>query len=183
MALSKSSFDRIIRRTLGGGEVTSRSYALVDTARDSRLYPLLLRATGSTRCLLGSELPEKLVRVAPFVVQLGTSDDPVRRTWREHGEGRAWGTLVVSEASIGTLVEHLKTLFRVHLHDGSRALFRFYDPRVLRVFLPTCSPEQLREFFGPMRSVTCEQEDGTWTTYAVQDGALVTRTATADERP
>jgi hypothetical protein len=29
-----------------------------------------------------------------------------------------------------------------------RMYFRFYDPRVLHVFLPTCTPAQKREFLG-----------------------------------
>ena len=29
-------------------------------------------------------------------------------------------------------------------------LFRFYDPRVLRDFLPQCSPEEVTNFFGPV---------------------------------
>ena len=40
-------------------------------------------------------------------------------------------------------------------------LFRYYDPRVLRKFLPTCTPEQIAAFFGPADSVLIENEDGT----------------------
>jgi hypothetical protein len=32
----------------------------------------------------------------------------------------------------------------------NRMYFRFYDPRVLQAFLPTCTAEQLNGFFGPI---------------------------------
>jgi hypothetical protein len=39
-------------------------------------------------------------------------------------------------------------------------MFRYYDPRVLRVYLPTCQPNELRTVFGPIRSYLVEGEDG-----------------------
>jgi hypothetical protein len=32
-------------------------------------------------------------------------------------------------------------------------LFRYYDPRVLRVYLPSCRPSELETVFGPVVSV------------------------------
>ena len=29
-------------------------------------------------------------------------------------------------------------------------MFRYYDPRVLRVYLPTCTPDELEMLFGPI---------------------------------
>jgi hypothetical protein len=40
------------------------------------------------------------------------------------------------------------------------AVFRFYDPRVLSVFLPTCLPEQITEMFGPVTHFFVEVCDG-----------------------
>ena len=40
--------------------------------------------------------------------------------------------------------------------EGQRQLyFRFYDPRVLPVFLPTCDAEQRRQVFGPVEKLYC----------------------------
>ena len=39
---------------------------------------------------------------------------------------------------------------------GEEVYFRFYDPRVLRVFLPTCSVRQKAELFGEIRSFLLE---------------------------
>ena len=44
--------------------------------------------------------------------------------------------------------------------DGREMYFRFYDPRVLGAFLPTCSAEQIRQMFGPVSSYLVEAERG-----------------------
>jgi hypothetical protein len=36
--------------------------------------------------------------------------------------------------------------------------FRFYDPRVLRSFLPTCTEPECAEFFGPIGRFVMEAE-------------------------
>ena len=51
-------------------------------------------------------------------------------------------------------------IFNVADEDGQTFFFRFYDPRVLRAFLPTCSPSQLTDFFGPVRAMIVESEGG-----------------------
>lgn len=38
-------------------------------------------------------------------------------------------------------------------------LFRYYDPRVLRVFLPTCNKEELTNFFGPIQAFVLEDTE------------------------
>jgi hypothetical protein len=44
----------------------------------------------------------------------------------------------------------------VKLPDGKQVYFRFYDPRVLRVYLPTCTVEEMRTFFGPIKCFLTE---------------------------
>ena len=34
--------------------------------------------------------------------------------------------------------------------DRKKYYFRFYDPRVLQAFLPACTPQEARAFFGPI---------------------------------
>ena len=38
------------------------------------------------------------------------------------------------------LRHHLKGFLRVRGESGQKMMFRYYDPRVLRVYLPTCNP-------------------------------------------
>ena len=38
-------------------------------------------------------------------------------------------------------------------------LFRFYDPRVMRMYLPTCTAEELAIVFGPVGAYLLEGQD------------------------
>jgi hypothetical protein len=58
--------------------------------------------------------------------------------------------IVTSTASDGDLFAYFRGLVTVETEDGESLFFRFHDPRVLSVFLPTCSSEQLTEVFGPV---------------------------------
>jgi hypothetical protein len=49
----------------------------------------------------------------------------------------------------------------VDIEGGKRVLFRFYDPRVMRVFIPTCDAEQRKEFFGKIESIYVESDKET----------------------
>jgi len=56
--------------------------------------------------------------------------------------------------------KHLRRFLTVELEGSSKpVLFRFYDPRVLRVFLPTCTPKEVLEFFGPIKRYVLEGEE------------------------
>jgi hypothetical protein len=47
----------------------------------------------------------------------------------------------------------------VKTEDGEELYFRFYDPRILRIFLPECTAEEAVEFFGPIQAFWVEAED------------------------
>jgi hypothetical protein len=47
-------------------------------------------------------------------------------------------------------------MVRVRLPNGETSIFRYYDPRVYNIFLPTCNQEQLREVFGPVTKYYAE---------------------------
>jgi hypothetical protein len=73
-----------------------------------------------------------------------------------------------------TLRRHLKSLLIVKDQRGRRLLFRYYDPRALRVYLPTCWPAELEAVFGPVKAYLVEGvESGTVIQYRVDDKGLV----------
>jgi hypothetical protein len=75
------------------------------------------------------------------------------------GWGESWGIFVrMNDPS--NLRYHLRTFLRVRDEPGRTLLFRYYDPRVLRVYLPTCRPDELKAVFGPIDSYLTEGEDG-----------------------
>jgi hypothetical protein len=44
--------------------------------------------------------------------------------------------------------------------DGRILYFRYYDPRVMRVYLPSCNATEMKTVFGPALSYVMEDEDG-----------------------
>ncbi|MGY2198394.1 DUF4123 domain-containing protein [Pseudomonas gingeri] len=137
-------------------------YWLLDGARD----PGISRAVryGSLRfwCLYSGQLTPRLRAAAPYLVQL-TRGSPATLELLERGWGNAWGIFIVAPASLAMsrVRLHFKKFLRVRTEDGRRLLFRFYDPRVLSIFLPTCTDAEFTQFLGPMTSLFVESEQGT----------------------
>ena len=75
------------------------------------------------------------------------------------GWGKSWGIFVRIEDS-SNLRYHLRTFLRVRDESGRNLLFRYYDPRVLRSYLPTCRADELKTVFGPIDTYIAESEDG-----------------------
>jgi hypothetical protein len=57
------------------------------------------------------------------------------------------------------LRRHFRGFLRVRDESGRRLIFRYYDPRVLRPYLPTCWPKELETVFGPLGCYLMEGED------------------------
>jgi hypothetical protein len=101
---------------------------------------------------------EALAIVAPYLFTY--KEETEFAAWlAEKGWGDAWGVFFYSEAPMAELHKHFRKFLLVKTEDGEELYFRFYDPRVLRIFLPTCDEAQLREFFGPVRYFMMEDED------------------------
>ncbi len=103
------------------------------------------------------ELAPALARVAPYIVPAAFVS--ASRTLLEQGWGDSWGVFLRSTASMEALHRHFRRLLRVQDERGVRMLFRFYDPRVLRAYLPTCVPGELNQVFGPVEYFVTEAED------------------------
>ncbi len=135
-----------------------RTYALLDGARTPNVQAWINASRLESRCLYIGELAPALARVAPYIVRLPRSA-PASRTLLEQGWGDAWGVFLRSTASMDALHRHFRRLLRVQDERGVRMLFRFYDPRVLRMYLPTCVPGELNQVFGPVEYFVTEAED------------------------
>lgn len=65
---------------------------------------------------------------------------------------------MLSIAPAQELRDHLRKIFIVNDEEGNEYSFRYYDPRVLRTYLPTCTGEEAKEFFGPIQRILVEAE-------------------------
>ena len=140
----------------GKGEVLL--FGIVDAARDPRLYELAIKSAEQA-CLFAGELADPLARAAPYLCVLG-QDDPLFHAWRDEGWGRAWGITFRSGASLTELRRHFRKNLQAILPDKTVALFRFFDPRVWRTYLPSCSPEDLQTWFELVQEYLVETPDG-----------------------
>jgi hypothetical protein len=90
------------------------------------------------------------------------------------------------DAHANTLKRHLRGFLMVRDPAGKRLVFRYYDPRVLRVYLPTCVDEELQSFFGPIGCFWTEgKAEQNMLEFRLHRGNLVQRTlslAQASER-
>jgi hypothetical protein len=100
-----------------------------------------------------------LAAVAPYLVELG-KNDPLSQWLFNQGWGKSWYIFAESAASFVQLRNHVRSFYRVTNDMGKQLFFRYFDPRVLRVFFPTCDPQQLSNIFGPVRRYVLESETG-----------------------
>jgi RimJ/RimL family protein N-acetyltransferase len=158
-------------------------YLLADGARDPELAALIRFGKLEYCCLFNGRLTPRLQAAAPYLVHLSAGSPLTRellaRTW-----GNSGGILTVVRADV-TLEQqrrHFKKFLRVQDEDGRILQFRFYDPRVLRIYLPTCTAEELQRFFGPVSRIVMEPAEGVAPLdYTVAHGALASpRVAVAD---
>jgi len=129
----------------GGREV----WMIVDGARDRRIFGMLLDSYLTYSCLYHGDIAPELELVAPYLVQL-EYDDRYSQQLIERAWGNSWGVFLKCGASVGSIRRHLRKLLSVRGPKGEILLFRYYDPRVLRAYLPTCRPEELETVFGPI---------------------------------
>ncbi len=136
-------------------------YCLLDGARDPAIVKWLERSGLERECLYTGVLTPRLNAAAPWLVRLPLGD-PASLELLGLGWGKAWGILMAVPASLSMagLRRHCKKFLRVRTEDKRVLNFRFYDPRVLSVFLPTCDAAQHKALLGPMRRVLVEVEEG-----------------------
>ncbi|HXX23701.1 MAG TPA: DUF4123 domain-containing protein [Terriglobia bacterium] len=160
-----------------------RVWAVLDGARDKRVYSAVVGCYTDNCCLYSGDLPSELKLAAPYLVSLDPEDRTTRYILR-HAWGNSWGIFLRSTASMETLRRHMKGLLMVKDYKGRRLFFRFYDPRVLRVYLPTCWPAELEQVFGPVKAYLLEgAEEGTVVQYRVDERGLVEKVARLEAPP
>jgi len=135
----------------------SINYYLLDSAcifdaldRAMKLQPDFLN-------LFNEKSEQQLNSVAPYLFSY--QNNSLFAKWVfENGWGNSWGVLFNAVLPKSNLQKHFRKLLLITTEKGEELYFRFYDPRVLKIFLPTCDQNQILEFFGPIESFICEGE-------------------------
>jgi hypothetical protein len=134
------------------------NYLLFDAAKAEASLTQAQQLNPVSRSLYKGIAEEDLAGIAPYLFSM--QDGSEFEKWLlANGYGKSWGLFVSANISFEDCYKHFRKFLLVKTEGGKQLYFRFYDPRVLRIFLPTCDKEQLREFFGPIKMFIMEDED------------------------
>ena len=149
-----------------------RLYAVVDGAQAFDLAFAARLMGHDLYTVFSGSLGRTVAQVGPCLVVLHEPSAFLAK-WVD-SMGRHAGVLLEGPPDLELLHAHLRSIFVATDESGQEYFFRFYNPRVFRVFLPTCREDELREFFGPVSRWIVETEDGSGlATYALTDAGLV----------
>lgn len=153
----------------------TRLYCILDGVLVPDLPNRLYSGQIPSYCLFTGDLPPDMVYAAPYLAYL--SPDSKFADWvLSEGIGKHWGIFIHSRRSIIEMRRHFTALTQVYDERGNPIRFRYYDPRVLRKFLPTCNGGELKLLFGETDALFAESDDGAAVIrYRIADGKLETR--------
>ncbi len=140
-----------LRRVLWPKGHTPNVWAIVDAAQDQQVYWTLTNSFLPHSCLFAGTLPQALEMAAPYLVQLDPEDKFT--TYLAENLNRNLCIFLYSDVSLRELRHHLRKFLTVKDPSGKKMMFRYYDPRIMRVYLPTCSHTELQTVFGPIRTI------------------------------
>jgi|SRR5215218_4073176 len=137
---------------------TAHLFAALDGVMVPDLPNRLFDGNVPNECLWTGDLTPDLVYTAPYLVAL--SPDSKFTDWVfAEALGKHWGIFIRSRHSMLETRNHFRKLISVYDERGNPMRFRFYDPRVLRKFLPTCNPGELKTLFGKASAIFTEADD------------------------
>lgn len=147
-------------------------WAILDAASIPGLLGLFQQSQTPQLCLYTGSLNADLASAAPYIARIDQPSPLADRLFLELWD-RHPGIYFFADADLHALRRHFRQFTIVYAPGAKPVYFRFYDPRVLRTYLPTCSTPQLRRFFGPVRRFLCEdQKPATSTILSFTSNAL-----------
>jgi hypothetical protein len=185
--MPKSKSQSIIEaiKSLVGTDERNKVYAILDAARKKEFYhifdpdkhrdnayifeqihrekwyPELPWFKEYRRCIypLKGEIPEILLKATPYLARIDLNSSFCRWLFSECW-GDNCGIFFISQASEKKLFHHFKKALLARSESGESLYFRYYDPRVFKNYLPSCTPDQLKIFFKLAEMFIVEHEGG-----------------------
>lgn len=150
-------------------------YALLDGASIEGLRMHLYDKRPPHYCLFRGELEPDMAENSPYLVGL-VRGTPFTDWLLGEPIGNHYGVFAQSRQSIVEMRRHFRELITVYSEDGNPMIFRYYDPRVMHQFLPTCNGGELKSFFGSVDRFLAETESGdAFSVFSLKDGVLKQR--------
>ena len=134
------------------------NYFLFDAAKADENLSIAQELNPDHKCLYLVKPYDELLTVGPYLFSI-KEKTAFWELYLSEGWSQSWGFLLFSNSPFEHVFTHFRKFLMIKTEDDQQLYFRFYDPRVLRIFLPTCDEKQLKEFFGPIEQFICEDED------------------------
>ncbi|MGL1935396.1 MAG: DUF4123 domain-containing protein [Fibrobacterales bacterium] len=150
-------------------------YAVLDGAHSPEILSHLGECFTRNDCLYEGVLTDDLKEVAPYLVRL-RKEEPYTDWLLENMLSKNWGVFLKSDMPFKELRKHLRRFLRVKSESNKTMLFRWYDPRVLRKYLPTCNEDELTTFFGSIHCFIVKgEEPHLYQTFSISNSLLEQR--------
>lgn len=156
-------------------------FAILDAARDDRILDLLRNSGEEYQSLYEGKQGEDLVSFAPYLVRIPGESVLLQHLVKE-GWGKSWGIYLTCDKPFQDVRKHFRHFLLIRTEDGKELYFRFYDPRVLRVYLPTCTPEDTTLFWGPVQVYLVESQHSDKLLHLVDNGRDIEQTVLVIKR-
>lgn len=138
----------------------NRAYLVLDSSQIPDLYPRLHQLSPlvlphalylTTRYAAVASCGPVLVRVEP--------GSELARTFNAEWQTQA-GIWLETEVAETVLMAHMRSLIHVRLEGDVTGFFRFYDPRVARMWLRDLPTGERDQLMGPVRVIRLPEADG-----------------------
>lgn len=126
-------------------------YAVVDGVQAKAVGGGEIERDAGSVALFDDTVDSTLAAAGPWLVKIDRSSADNLRKVTALSESPAGVVWLISELPIETLATELTARLDVNLSDGSIALLRFYDTKVLSDLGKTLTEGQHSEFFAPAR--------------------------------
>lgn len=161
----------------------ARDGGRVHAVLDGRVVPglpaLLEKAdVAGWDCLERGALSAEAARLAPYIAEL-RADSPFSDWVLAEAPATypGWGVVMASTRPLLAMREHCRNLDDVITPEGERRPWRWYDPELLALLLPSFSPSQLDELFAAGQQIVMVAPSA-WTWHGLEQGVLA-----SSERP
>lgn len=133
-------------------------YGIVDSARNDEVFRYLVTGDVRYKSLFEDTMDVQSYGVSGFFVEC-KKESPLFQWLTTDAWGDNTCIFFTSKASFDELFGHFQKFNRVYLEGDDIVLFRYYDPRVLRTYLPTCNRNEIEAFFGKIESFFTESDE------------------------
>lgn len=154
-------------------------FVILDAARMDGLIFKAKELNERHSCLYEGDSEKFLGTVAPWMFKLDRDSEFSDWILKEDLH-KNWGMVIIKSIDGKALYNHLRKFLIINTDQEKELYFRFYEPKVLQAFLPTCDAEHLHEFFGPIISFIVESDEGSVLEFRMSEGVLNMRDLDCD---